>query len=571
MAFKYGKETLDIKNPFKVEGKLDLIYGTLTFLLGIILIFQIRTSASSGFKVLAWVELVLSVLFLTVGLRAIILGSIKLFRFLVGREIPLNLFTKVKDQKITAKIKKKIKEVLMKRVNPTFEEKDGFLSRLLISIYERFIFLPKGFRILLESVSSLFFSFVIFLIVYLLSVFSISLGLISVTEKDEIITIYGVIFLVKQIIVWFFYRPNKKRISSSDASVYSYGKIIVNVILAILAPISLEMYVRNGGILPNLDINTFLPIALLFLLSGALVAITVFLCIKRLDVLNPETSVSEYKEHIQVAVHPKDIFRCFEIEMANKRYKEMPNRKYVDEKPFLFLEGSENKGAFKGDTVQETQPIYVPGQVSGISKTVRFYLAIIGRALVFLSFLYLFFMVKEFYLDTSFSTVFNTFYYPILVSFFGYYLIRIAHIFYSEILFSSTLVHFFSDGTYTESKVSSGMSVYDSNRSENTVVNTSATPWILTSKIITSTLADSSTKNLEGERHILEMYKNDEFLDDLVSGFTNYLKDRKHIVGFSTQGDIEKSMDFHKLNEMTRGTMNTDNKIAEQSRDKLEE
>ncbi|MDP5060905.1 MAG: hypothetical protein NWP64_03215, partial [Maribacter sp.] len=439
-------------------------------------------------------------------------GSIRLFRFLVGRDVPQDICErayKKKDLKEKDYIEKDhikkvysksdIKKILMNRINPTFKEKNGFLSRLLISGYERFIFLPKGFRVLLESVSSLFFIFLIYFFVYLLTVFSISVGLLSVSEKSEIITIYGIVFLIKQLIVWLYYHPSKKRISNPDANVYNSKKIAINVVIAVLTPLILEMIARNGGTIPNINVNTLLPISLLFLLSASLVAITAFLCIKRLYVLNPETSVSEYKDHIQVSVHPKDIFRCFEMEMANKRYKEMPNRIYIDEKPFLDLEGSMNKGAFEGDAVQETQPVYVTSQLPLIARTVRFYVAIVGRALMFLSFIYLFFAIKQFNIDVSFNTFFTTFYYPVLVSFFGYYLIRIAHIFYSEILFSSTLVHFFSDGTYTESKVSSGMSVYDSNRSENTVVNTSATPWILASNIITSTMADSSTENLEGK------------------------------------------------------------------------
>ena len=120
------------------------------------------------------------------------------------------------------------------------------------------------------------------------------------------------------------------------------------------------------------------------------------------------------------------------------------------------------------------------------------------------------------------------------------------------VTFSSYLVHFFSDGTYTESKVSSGMSVYDSNRSENTVVNTSATPWILVSEIVSSTFVDSSTRNLEGQRFILEMYKADDFLKDLVDGFNNYLGDKSVILGINTEKDIENSLKFQKLNDLTR-------------------
>lgn len=317
---------------------------------------------------------------------------------------------------------------------------------------------------------------------------------------------------------------------------------------------------------PPIKISLFLPIFLLFLFSISILGLAFFLSVNRLDILSPETAVSEYKDHVQASIHPKDFFRCFEIEMANNRYKELPNRVYKKRSPILKLEGSKNKGSFYGSTIQETQPIYKEEQLPEIAQKVRLYTAIAGRALFFISLLYLFIAIENLGHDITLNSLFNTLYYPIITALFSYYLIKIAHLFYAEILFSSYLVHFFTEGTYTESKVSSGMSVYDSNRSENTVVNTNATPWILVSEIVSSTFADSSTKNLEGNRYILEMYKADDFLDHLVHGFTNYLSNQKLIAGFSSNADIETSMNFHKLNEATRGSMRTSPKIEEEQR-----
>jgi hypothetical protein len=159
-------------------------------------------------------------------------------------------------------------------------------------------------------------------------------------------------FVLKQLIVWFAYRPNNSRITNLQPSVYSYKNIVLNILMAILAPTILELAVRNGYAIPSVDVKVALPIVLLLLFSISLVLATCYLSIKRLDILNPETEVSEYKEHVQVSIHPKDIFRCFELEMANKRYMELPNRIYKVIKPVLELEGSENKGSFHGSTIQ---------------------------------------------------------------------------------------------------------------------------------------------------------------------------------------------------------------------------
>ena len=545
MAFDYGKNTIAIKNPFKIEGLMDIIFGGGTLTLGIILIFQIRKSIDAGFEWVAWFEMFLAIAFLGVGIRTLTAGGIRLFRFLVGRDIPADISPDPYNKDM-------IEKFLMNRSNPTFVERNNFISRLLISIFDKFLFLPVGFRNLLESVSSMFFSLMLFFLIYLLTVFSTTIGLISLTDKKVVLTLFTLFFLLKQLIVWFNYRPILRRRRKIMPKAYSYTNITINIIVAILVPTLLELAIRNGIPIPDIQINIILPTILLMTLAIILVGVTFFLSVKRLEVLNPETMVSEYKEHIQVSIHPKDIFRCFEMEMANKRYKELPNRIYKEVRPVLELEGSKNKGSFHGSTIQETQPVYKDNNLPDQAQKVRLVAAVTGRIFLLFSFLFLFYSSGYLKVNITAGNIFNILYYPILAILFGSSLINVAHLFFSEIQFTSYLVHFFSDGTYTESKVSSGMSVYDSNRSENTIVNSSATPWILVSKVVTSTIADSSTKNLEGRRFILEMYKADDFLNDLVVGFNNYLNNRKLIVGFNSEADIENSMGFHKLNEITR-------------------
>ncbi len=554
MAFSYGKDTLKIKNPFKKEGLLDIILGIATLILGIILVFKIRNSIDSGFQGLAWLELLLAFVFISIGISSIIKGCLRVFRFLVGREIPSNLSPRPYSQET-------MESILMKRINPTYIEKDAFISRLIISIYDKFLFLPIGFRNLLDSVASLFLSGVIFYAIYLLTIFSTSIGLIVTTNQEALAHIFGLVFLAKQLIVWIYYLPVQKRISGYNPNVYKKNNVVINIIAAILIPGIVEILFRKGMTIPAIESSLIFPIFLLFLFSAALVVLTAYLCLQRITKISPETAVSEYKEHIQISVHPKDVFRCFEIEMAKKRYKELPNRVYKEIKPVLELEGSLNKGSFHGSTVQETQPKHQENSLSKNSKKIKFYTAIIGRALLFLSFVYLFFSIESLKEGVTLSTFINIFYYPILTILFSYYLIYIAHIFYSEVLFTSYLVHFFSDGTYTESKVSSGMSVYDSTRTENTVVNTSATPWILVSKIVTSTLTNSSTKNLEGPRYLLEMNKADDFLTDLVTGFNDYLKNRNLLVDISSEKDIQNTVKLNKLNSIDKPQIN--NKEAE--------
>ncbi|MBN1462518.1 MAG: hypothetical protein JW922_02435, partial [Paludibacteraceae bacterium] len=490
MAFDYGKDTLSIKNPFKTEGLLDIVQGIIVLILGVILVFTIRQSLTEGLKVIAWIELFVSIFFISFGVRTCIIGAIRLFRFLVGRNVPSDISPNPYSQST-------IEKVLMNRSNPTFIEKNDFISRLIISIFNRFLFLPIGYRNLVEGVSSILINYTIFLIVFLFSVFSTSIGLIGLSDKNNIITLFGLAFLFQQVFVWIKYRPSNTRITAYRPAIFGYGNIVFTIIISILIPVILELMVRNGIHIPSIDINITLPIILLLILNLIVNVVSFYLSENRLKVLNPETQVSEYKEHLQLALHPKDLFRCFEIEMANKRYKELPNRVYKAIKPILELEGSENKGSFHGSTIQETQPIHKELELPKNAQDVRFYTAVFGRVLILLSAFYLFFKIRSIVDYPSISDLFNLFFYPIVIGLSAYFLIRIAHLFYSEIQFSSFLVHYFADGTYNESQVSTGMSVYDSNRSENTIINTSTTSWILVSEIVSTTFSDSSVRNLE--------------------------------------------------------------------------
>lgn len=232
MAFNYGKNTIEIKNPFKAEGLMDLILGGATLLLGIIVAFMIRSSINNHLHTLAWIEMLMAIVFIATGVRFLSLGGFRVFRFLVGRDIPSNISPSPYD-------KKAIEKILMNRSNPTFIERKSFVSRLLISLYDKLLFLPIGFKNLIESSTSLFLSFSFFFVIYLLTVFSSSIGLIKLTEKDSIISLFGLLFIGKQFITWLYYMPSRGRISSNKPSVYESSNIVFNIFLAILIPIIL--------------------------------------------------------------------------------------------------------------------------------------------------------------------------------------------------------------------------------------------------------------------------------------------------------------------------------------------
>jgi hypothetical protein len=153
----------------------------------------------------------------------------------------------------------------------------------------------------------------------------------------------------------------------------------------------------------------------------------------------------------------------------------------------------------------------------------------------------------------SFSTkvIFESFYMPIVIWIFGTMSIKIAHLCWAEMHFKSNLIYFQGEGTYTESKLSVGMAYTDSNRSENVVVRTSFTPWIIVSELLTSTFAGAGTQNLEGARYVINMGTADAFLDNIVSGLRAHLEGRKIIAEPNNPEDLNAIRKIYSVNQLS--------------------
>ncbi|MFT5758712.1 MAG: hypothetical protein ACI9LM_003460 [Alteromonadaceae bacterium] len=131
-----------------------------------------------------------------------------------------------------------------------------------------------------------------------------------------------------------------------------------------------------------------------------------------------------------------------------------------------------------------------------------------------------------------------------------------AHLFFAEIQFESLLVYFKCEGTFTESKISTGTGIHDSTRSENTLVRSSITPWVIVSRIVSTTFAATGLKNLEHPRHILEMHKDDAQLKEIRDDVISFLKDRESIASITSARDLGNASQIHQLNQQTRAIPN---------------
>jgi hypothetical protein len=134
----------------------------------------------------------------------------------------------------------------------------------------------------------------------------------------------------------------------------------------------------------------------------------------------------------------------------------------------------------------------------------------------------------------------------------GRLLARTSNVYVSEIEFESDLIVFAVTGTFSESRVATGMSVYDSTRSENTIVRSSLTPWLVVSRLHSSTLTVSGSLNLEQPRLILGMQENANLSRELVADARSFLRDRQIMATVGSEADLQAAANIYQMNERTR-------------------
>lgn len=579
MSYDYGSNSIEIPNPFKKEGILFTVSGTICTLVGLISIFTLRGKILNHGLAIGWVNLVISILLLYVGIKYIVSGLFKVFRFYVGRGIPASLTKNlapseahVQESEIAYR-SNDLEQMLMGRKNPTFIEPRSIFDRFVYSIFPKFLFLPYPIRNYLHLLTQNTAYTIIFLVIYIFTIISGSVGLTKLTETS--FTAWMGNFLA--VMLLFIWKPSNfpgNKFKNLATETLNTNGLVWLTIGAILVPVFGEILLRSGVTFPEAPMNPVGYLVLVILLAIVTVSSGLIMAQERAEMFEPITEVSEHRDHWQENVHPKDIFRSFEMEMANHRYKEIPNRVYREMKPELNMEGSSDKGSFNGDTIQETQPIYQEIKYSDLYQQLRLYSSVYGNFLVVSASILLLLLNTNTSTNSLFVLIMKSFFIPAVLWFFGEISINIAHTCWAEINFKSILIHFQGEGTYTESKISVGMAITDSTRSENQVVRTSFTPWVIVSEIMTSTFAGVGTKNLEGARYVLDMRKSNQILEQVLKGIRDFLEGRQVIADTNSKNDLNSVVNYYQMNQASPANLGV--KVVEkflnrdQPEDKLE-
>ncbi|MET1254785.1 hypothetical protein [Aliikangiella maris] len=558
MAFEYGSDTLGIKNPFKFEGLILTIRGVIVTLLGIVALLAVKDLVAQGAKEAGWLSLAIGLILLGNGVVAVGVGLFKVMRFFVGRGVPASLARNMAKseshvrESYIAYNDKELEQMLMGRKNLTFVEPQGWLARLIHTLMPRLLFTPYPIRTTAQQLSSgLIYSILAFLC-YGLAWFSGSTGLTQINDTP-VLDWLSVILAVFLFLLWAGKRSPLKRVAQVSVESASTKGIVMMVAFSILSPVGLSYVHHEVFRLPELPLSASAYIITMTVLGLLAAAYGLLLTYLRATQAEPKTEVSEFRNNWQESIHPQEIFINFEnIVMANRRYKEIPNRVYRDFDANLVEQGSNDKGKFSGEMIQETQPVYREVPMIPIFKSLRIVGTIAGELLLVIAAIMFYQAIEPVTLiKTAPIAALDALIYPALIWIFGRIISNTAHIFWAEMHFESLIVLFQCNGTYSESKVSTGASIHDSTRSENVVVRSSMTPWIITSRIVTSCFAESGSNNLEFYRRILEMHKADDDLDKITSEMKTFLGNRETIAGVNAK-DLDSASAIYQVNQETR-------------------
>jgi hypothetical protein len=607
MAFDYGSIDLGLKNPFKKEGYTSAIRGIIQTLLGLYLLITaaslVKEDTGTG-----WILVIFGLLLLVGGLHATGSGIYATMRYFVGRNHPTSLAknyskselsTAAEEAKYVAYKAKTLEEMLVGRKNSTFVEPQGFLARLLHTLMPKLLFMPYPIRNMSQKLFAAWVQTLTALIAYGFIAF-VSLAGFAGEVGELTFPIYSTLLMLYLLLVWRNAGKPIARNAEKNIDFLGTGNLVKVIAFSLLLPVVIGTILswimsstditheQMDSWLTNLpSLHTALYFVALFILATASTAIILFMLRKRLAHANPQVEVSELRENWQESVHPNEIFINLDnLVMANRRYKEVPNRVYKELDPQL-EEQVDGKGGFKGELLQEIQPKVKEMDLGENFDKARLITLITGNVLFIFSVIITFslaYAIVDIYqfgkasavnsfndlfsdrLFTDFSNLlmsaFQIFLVGYLIRSFALLMTNVAHLFFAEIQFESLLVYFKCEGTFTESKIATGTGIHDSTRSENTLVRSSITPWIITSRVISTTFADTGMKNLEHPRTILEMHKSDEDLASIKGDVISFLKDRESIASITSERDLGNASQIHQLNQQTRA-MPTQAKIEQ--------
>lgn len=565
MVFEYGSIDLGIRNPFKIEGIVRAAAAAMIVSLGLICLFGVQGAVQQGNRGTAASLAIVGVFLTGWAIRKGAAGLFQVFRFFVGRRVPADLAQNLESAQSGSEVSmdsykpEDLEKMLKARVNTTFGEPEDWLSRLVHSVFERLLFLPRAYRNMALRLASGVAQSALAVLCYLftwLSAYTDLTGLAETPVLDWLALFLGLYLLT----VWAKVGlPLDRALNSQLIAKSGTAQITLWIAIAILAPMALSFLHSDVFPLPQIAAGLAVKLFLIFLLGVIGTVILGVLLGARCRLANPNVEVAEYRDNWQESIHPSQVFIHFEtIVMANRRHAEVPNRIYRGWVPTPVEDGGSEKGEFHGETIQETQPVWRALPESMMLRSFRLAATVLAGVLSLVCALMIFFspsLISGLVAEPGIAAALPLAYAMsniVIVAVFARLLSNFSHYFWAEMQFESLLIYFGCRGTYTESKLSTGTGIYDSTRSENVVIRSSITPWIIASRAVSSTFATSGTRNLEQRRDVLELHRAQEDLLGVVNDLKEFTESREIMAGVSSEKDLRAIAQIYDVNQRIR-------------------
>lgn len=613
MSYEYGSDGLGIKNPFRTEGIFKFVRGILTLGLGLMILLSIPELVQQD-KILGWVGTGVASVIMILGAIVTGKGALQMLHFFVGRNAPTSLAKDFagkgeENPKYTAS---ELEQMMLNRINTTFEEPKGIIELTLHTFMPKLTFAPIPIRNIAQNVTSAMVRTVIAVISMIIATFVIYSGLLQV-NADFVFNTFGILMIVYLLFIWLIAgKPISKNETQNIKPITTFS-FVRTLVFSVSIPVSiayvfslmppqwragvedimnlssenLDTYQKPeaffAGIIEAIDIKMIM--FMIVALVTCVFVYTMFMTILRTNATNPYTHTSEQREAWQRPINPKEIFINLEqIVMAKRRYKNIPNRNYMSFDPQISSHGK--GGSYNGKFLQETQPIMEETKISPIYKILRLggtlsaqilLAGIVGAIYVmyqsapeiilgFRSIMDNTITIQGIYeLGSTIISVLGWLVVASIVAVFGDLLNNHSHIYWAEMMFKSKLLYLNCEGTYTETTLTVGGGVYDSNKSDNFAYNTSNTSICIASELITSTFAGIGSQNLELPRYVLTMNEASVDMYAILDELKENLDAKKGMVDISdTVAGVQAMQTMHQMNQLTRANPNQDANIQQQ-------
>ncbi len=560
MAYEHGSIDLGIPNPFKFEGSVRSVRGLITSLLGLYLLLKVPELVKEQ-PAQAWTYVAVGVGVLSYCLAVLGRGLMQLMRFYVGRSVPTSLAdnqngaesdTARKEAPFIAYKAKTLLQMLEGQKNLTFMEPQGWIARLIHTLFPRLTYLPFPVRNVAQRIGGGIIKTVIALLCFTLAWFISSAGLIG-EAGGFVIQTFSVLLLVYLLAVWWRVGPSVSRKVSLNMETVGSRSLALMVMMAIVAPVLIGMFYSSvvakamanprakaqletvSEQLSGFAVGSHLwAVLALAALSCGLLLVLVRM---RSAMANPLTDVSsERGGNWQKDVNgPKEIYNQMKNGVMVKRWQlEVPNRIYHHG----YHENTDTK-EFSYELLEETQPTFEPlqypkpFQLGRMAATVLSQLMLLGFVMLLVSMVDDALALARMDLKHGGEEVigaaaglWSMLFVALMMLVFGRLLMNLSHLFWAEISFQSMLIYSRAEGTYQRRATRVGKAVHDSRESEGEVTRVSVNPVVLVSRLFSVTYAGVGAVNLEWPRHVLEMHKDQAELEAIIGEMHGFFDTR---------------------------------------------